>query len=59
MEKQSPVDDKSTKSIRKSKARKKMTDMSAGRKSLNDSAIDMSGGASQLGVMSGDQILMN
>ena len=33
--------------------------MSAGRKSLNDSALDMSGGASMLGVTGGDQTLMN
>lgn len=57
LERSPPIDDKSSKGKKKKKP--KQAELSAGRKSLNDSALDMSGGASILGVTQGDNMIMN
>ena len=58
LERSPPIDDKSSKGKKKKKATKQM-EASAGRRSANDSQLDMSAAASMSGVTGGETMLMN
>jgi hypothetical protein len=58
LERSPPIDDRSSKGKKKKKTAKQ-TEASAGRRSANDSQLDMSGGASMSGATGGETMLMN